>query len=948
MHRLLGLLLICLFTISLVACDDSDDGGITGTGITGSVMKGPFLQGTTVEVIKLKQDGSPTDTIYQTETSDNLGSFYVDVDSHGAYKIEANGYHYNELTGGRSTGELTLRAVIDVTDDSYQSAYVNVLTHTIYRRVLTLMSQGKSAAEAIDVAQQEILFALSDLMGDVDIQDFSQLNLYNSENANNEEGNAYLLTLSASIYQYATNLAAINDGSSVDAELAYVLGLIANDFADDGTIDDSILIDNLALSQSQIDPEVIEENLNKIREDNGAEPLPVPNITSYLDHIYISTPAENSVLNEPAEVTVAVPSILQGEVLLELEVAGEVIAEDSTYPYTLSWNPYFWSSSEDVPQRLIVKASIGEHFIYTHPVDVMVSASAMNQLIVISPTDRAIIRDQNGVQFSWNKIVEATSYTVEVYDANGKTAEEVTSENTLLLNGLTQGDYQWRFKGNNDVLGKSGTWSHWNHFSIDGPLAPTEVTYIAEKRNGSYSVNFGWNEAEFSNEYIVQLSQKMDFSTLHSEDRVTSPVFNGNLSTGIYYCRVKAINSDLIGGSWSEVVTVELGEFIRDFKSDEGDLSSKQMIPSIDGGYIVLGQTDYSGSADADYTNVDDWIAKLDSEGHQQWVFTIEDGDWNTTYDLTQLTDGSIVVVGDALEGVMEYRIAAALMLDNEGNEVWNVRYQEQQDGSVKYRYRNVVEFNGEIHFIREQWGPCCENSPTNLGPGGSCCEYISAYLVTIQRDSGSSINDYPLILSTDFYSTTVGDLLVTTSGELLLAGSAMPRQINSQSNQQQLSVSYLRRLDATLNETMLWLSSEYHLHEGSERVIELSNGHYILSEDIATNAVLSLYDINQDGIEITFDDDQNFQGGPVAAGDNGQFHGFFNNAIAVVTDSLSFITYGELVSIQNIVDLTDKNLERDAIDFVRNSDGTFTFLTNGSEGGISFVYLHKMSMEAR
>ena len=195
-----GLFIIAALTLLLTACagDDvaggaSGDAGITAVKdweVAGVSQKGPFVTGSSVTVqeldgITLKQTGKS----FKGTIKSDKGDFAIkDINLQSQYAIlEASGYYRDEITGKKSTGTVTLRALTDLT--KRKTVNINLLTHLEYERVMYLVTEKKmSIAKAKAQADEEILAAFGI---DVDFGKSEDLNIFESG-----DGNAALLAIS--------------------------------------------------------------------------------------------------------------------------------------------------------------------------------------------------------------------------------------------------------------------------------------------------------------------------------------------------------------------------------------------------------------------------------------------------------------------------------------------------------------------------------------------------------------------------------------------------------------------------------------------------------------------------------------------------------------------------------------------------------------------------------
>jgi len=239
----------------------SDPGGnpppTSGTArlVSATAEKGPFVIGSSVTVNKLDAQAQPTASTLTTETDDNLGNFSFSIEP-GPVTISVDGFHFNEITGSLANGRLTLRAIYEVQDTQAQRAHVNLLTHLIHLRVETLVQAGSSIPAAVQTAQTELTAQLSPIFGPFSPDNFANYSVYASDSTSND-GAAYILAVSAAVYQFA-----INRGGTggFDAELALILNNLSDDFAD-GVINLQWILDGIDAGSVQVDPAQLSANL---------------------------------------------------------------------------------------------------------------------------------------------------------------------------------------------------------------------------------------------------------------------------------------------------------------------------------------------------------------------------------------------------------------------------------------------------------------------------------------------------------------------------------------------------------------------------------------------------------------------------------------------------------------------------------------------------------------
>lgn len=277
------LISVLSITLLLTACgggDNTTDSENKEISISGAVQKGPFIVGTPVYVNKLDNQGNASDSTVITEVKDSIGSFSFDIQGSGPVQIVSTGYYFSELTGQISSGTLTLKAIYDASSENEQEAFVNILTHLTNNRVLNIINKENiKISEAIKRAKTELISEFSTILPVSNISDFSSLSVYNKSQGD-DFGNAYLLALSTMFYRYA-EIEAEGENTSSDAQLALILNQVANDFEDDGKIQQDGLIANLTSALRQLNPREITDNLKRRSSVDLSEPLDVPDITRF-------------------------------------------------------------------------------------------------------------------------------------------------------------------------------------------------------------------------------------------------------------------------------------------------------------------------------------------------------------------------------------------------------------------------------------------------------------------------------------------------------------------------------------------------------------------------------------------------------------------------------------------------------------------------------------------
>ena len=212
---------------------DSEKIATSLEGVSGFTQKGPFLMGSEVNVIELR-DGRTLDQTgdnFEAKIQSDDGLFKLNARMMMSQYLElhAKGYYRNEVSGKNSNAQLTLYALTDVMMRSGGVVNINLLTHLEYHRVVYLVKEKKmKVAAAKDTAEREIFSLLH-----IDSKDF-----FSSEDLNivgSSEGDAALLAFSV-MFQ----------GDRDVSQLSELLTNVSTDMEKDGKWDNAKMRDTIA------------------------------------------------------------------------------------------------------------------------------------------------------------------------------------------------------------------------------------------------------------------------------------------------------------------------------------------------------------------------------------------------------------------------------------------------------------------------------------------------------------------------------------------------------------------------------------------------------------------------------------------------------------------------------------------------------------------------------
>ena len=263
--RGLSILIFSCVLIFLSNCKkESDTIKISKAKISGYVQKGPFVNGTTIQMYELNSSLDQTGNVFNTQITNNKGSFEInDVNLSSQYvQFSANGYYYNEILGEVSISPLTLNALADISDIS--TVNVNILTHLEKSRVEYLLDHGKDFTEAKRIAQTEVLDIFGYKLDDMNPSEMLDISI-------DEEQNAILIAVSL-----------ILQGNRSVGDLTELLANINTDIRQDGQLNDNNILNSLLNSASELDISTVRSNLQN-RYKELEQSVTIPGFEKYIN-----------------------------------------------------------------------------------------------------------------------------------------------------------------------------------------------------------------------------------------------------------------------------------------------------------------------------------------------------------------------------------------------------------------------------------------------------------------------------------------------------------------------------------------------------------------------------------------------------------------------------------------------------------------------------------------
>jgi hypothetical protein len=281
MKKYLNLVLIAILAI-LSSCtkDNFDNSKITEKefNLVGSAQKGPFINGSDINIYELDENFNPTGRTFHTNT-DARGYFELKgVKLTSNYvEILADGFYFNEVLGVLSNEKLTLKTIADISEQ--ENININVLTNLEYERVKYLIkTKGNSIKDAKVQSQKELLKVFN--IDAVQINNSEALDIIKST-----EGDAVLLAVSAILQAYLTT-----------SELSKLQADIVFDMKEDGILNDSTILTLLISNAATLNLDGVRRNLVTKYAELGIE---LENINDFDTYIKYFVEHSNITVNSP-------------------------------------------------------------------------------------------------------------------------------------------------------------------------------------------------------------------------------------------------------------------------------------------------------------------------------------------------------------------------------------------------------------------------------------------------------------------------------------------------------------------------------------------------------------------------------------------------------------------------------------------------------------------------
>ncbi|RED26120.1 hypothetical protein BD847_0026 [Flavobacterium cutihirudinis] len=165
-----------------------------------------------------------------------------------------------------------------------------------------------------------------------------------------------------------------------------------------------------------------------------------------------------------------------------------------------------------------------------------------NTVVLITPSNNLISKNTTQ-KLSWNTVIGATNYQLQILDKDNSLIKEQNSEATFLNFTFEDGTFTWRVRASNGSL---ETLYSVRSILIDtkSPNTPTLSNPANASSTTNKSINFQWNRTSIpgsTEKDSIYVYNDTALTNLNFKDGGTSP-YNKTLTTGTYYWFIKSFD----------------------------------------------------------------------------------------------------------------------------------------------------------------------------------------------------------------------------------------------------------------------------------------------------------------------------------------------------------------------------------------------------------------------
>jgi len=409
------------------------------------------------------------------------------------------------------------------------------------------------------------------------------------------------------------------------------------------------------------------------------------------DQIIITSPAKDSTINQSI-VTVRADIPMSAEAQeVALYVDGIEIAKDTDgAPWEIEWPAYYWADGNVHSLLLKTITGSGAEVRNNEQFQVTVSEGA-NQALHFSPEfNNSQIQDQNHIDLTFDEFPGATRYEI----TDGEQVVEALSPSAQLT-GLAVGIHNIQYRAIFDYSAATtliGPWSNAIAVEVLTPTVPEVEEPIVELIDGKYRVEFNWTLISEGDHYELRLKDSSDAPEIVYSKLADGSLVISDMPAGRYAWTVKRTTKYQ---QESEVSfnDLEVGVFKLKLGGSQ-DEYGQHVIPSKDGGYLILASTKSKGDGRGD-----DWIIKIDATGNILWDFVLDKEGYPLLLDLREFSDGSIYAYGNVQD--KGYLIKLSGETDAQNRVIWEKEYRSEE--AQREYFRGIAEKNKGLYLVSDE-----------------------------------------------------------------------------------------------------------------------------------------------------------------------------------------------------------------------------------------------------
>lgn len=182
--------------------------------------------------------------------------------------------------------------------------------------------------------------------------------------------------------------------------------------------------------------------------------------------------------------------------------------------------------------------------------DILAEDISNDIIQIIYPTEGVVI-ESNVVTFQWNELKGADDYRVQVYNMNQVKVHDTLVSRTTVSLPLSEGDYQWRVRGENNAY--QSTYSLSIYFEVNESLDLTNQQVLLASPVTNFVTNqnnftLSWDVLSAADSYTIEIVNNSLGGTIvyqQSDLTITSLALNNTIITqdGNYTWKVKGVNT---------------------------------------------------------------------------------------------------------------------------------------------------------------------------------------------------------------------------------------------------------------------------------------------------------------------------------------------------------------------------------------------------------------------